>query len=235
LLIPVEQPLQMRLDLPHLLMVHGDLPHDLGAVHLRFEHILLHPLTDLIMSRSVLNELVEDSFVLTQDAEGLLQIGELEIVGLHRIGDARADHSNFRLRRVCVTVGHLSTKAQFPRIRQFLRSSNSDIGEVAVGIPRERFGAAHAELLIGDLRIRQRGHLWDHLPRRACLMVCCGQLWIVRLCFGQKLGQRCGCACSRLLPKGGKRSGEHERGGHKRNHVHTDSNLDCCSGNCKSA
>jgi hypothetical protein len=44
----------MDLYLSHLLMVHGDLTHDLDAVQLSFEDILLHPLTDLIVGRRVL-------------------------------------------------------------------------------------------------------------------------------------------------------------------------------------
>jgi hypothetical protein len=40
----------MCLRLPHQLMVHRDLFHDLGSVHLRLQDILLHPLADLIVA-----------------------------------------------------------------------------------------------------------------------------------------------------------------------------------------
>jgi len=45
-LIPTEQTFGMRLHLPHLLVVHCDLFHDFGSVHLCLQDILLHSLAD---------------------------------------------------------------------------------------------------------------------------------------------------------------------------------------------
>jgi hypothetical protein len=75
---------------------------------------LLHPLADLIVGRSVLNELVKEGFVLPQDAKRLLQIGQLEIVGLHCIDDAGFRDFNLSLLGVGVAFGYCSPQAQFP-------------------------------------------------------------------------------------------------------------------------
>jgi hypothetical protein len=45
-LIPAEQTFEVCLHLPHPLMVHSDLFHDLRPIHLRLQNILLHPLTN---------------------------------------------------------------------------------------------------------------------------------------------------------------------------------------------
>ncbi len=67
-------------------MMHRDLFHDFGSVHLCLQDILLHPLPDLIMGGGILNELVKKRLVLPQNAKRLLQICQLEIVGFYGIG-----------------------------------------------------------------------------------------------------------------------------------------------------
>src|SRR5580698_2279727 len=161
----------MRLQLPHLLMVHGDLTHHLCAVHLRFEYILLHSLANLIVSSRILNQLVENGLVLAQDAECLLQVSKLEIVDLHSIGNADLDHIDFGLLCVSITISYLSTEPQFPWIGQFLRSADADVGKVAVGVSSKRLWAAYTELLVGELWIGQRSDLRRHLPRSLCFMI----------------------------------------------------------------
>ena len=74
-LVTIEQTFEMRLCLPHLLMVHCDLSKDLGPLHLRLKNVLLHPLSHLVMAGCSLDQLIENGFVLPENAEGLLQIG----------------------------------------------------------------------------------------------------------------------------------------------------------------
>jgi hypothetical protein len=119
-LVPAEQPFEMSLRLPHPLMVHRDLFHDLRPVHLRLQDILLHPLADLIVGRGILNELVKNRLVLPQDAKRLLQIGQLEIVGFHRIGNAGLRNFDFSLLRAGVAFGDVPTRPQLSWIGQFL-------------------------------------------------------------------------------------------------------------------
>ena len=100
----------MRLYLPHLQMVHRDLFYDLGSVHLCLQDILLHTLADLIVLRGVLNELVKNGLVLPQDAKRLLQIGQLEIVSFHRVGNAALCDFDHSLLRIGVALGDFSAR-----------------------------------------------------------------------------------------------------------------------------
>jgi hypothetical protein len=110
----LSRPLRCACTCPISLMVHRDLFHDFGSVHLSLQDILLHPLADLIMDRGILNELVENGLVLPQDAKRLLQIGQLEIVGLYRVGNAGLRDFNFGLFRVSIAFGYC-----LPRNRSF--------------------------------------------------------------------------------------------------------------------
>src|SRR5215470_6695567 len=101
----------MCLDLPHLLMVHSDLTHDLCAVYLSFEDILLHPLADTVMGCRILDELVENSFILPQNTERLLEIGKLNVVSFHRIGNTGLRHPEFRPFGVGIACCHLPAKS----------------------------------------------------------------------------------------------------------------------------
>jgi hypothetical protein len=49
------------------------------------------------VGRCILNQLVENGLVLAEDAERLLQVSELDLVRLHRIGDASSGHSYLSL------------------------------------------------------------------------------------------------------------------------------------------
>src|ERR1700679_1516380 len=102
------------------------------------------------MGCGVLNELVKNSFVLPQDAECLLQIGQLEIVSLHRVGDAGLRYSNLGLFRVGIAFDDFSSQSQFSRIGQFLRRPDTDVGKIAVGISRKWFGTTDTQLLVGE-------------------------------------------------------------------------------------
>src|ERR1700677_322025 len=106
----------MSLRLPHQLMVHRDLLHDLGSVYLSLQDILLHSLANLIMSGGILNQLVKHGLVLPKDAKRLLEIGQLKIVSLERIGDASFCYFYFSLFRVGVAFGNVSPQPYFPWI-----------------------------------------------------------------------------------------------------------------------
>jgi hypothetical protein len=66
------------------------------------------------MRGGILNELAKNELVLPQDAERLLQIRQLEIVGLYRIGDAGFRYFYFRLFRVGVAFGYCASQPSFP-------------------------------------------------------------------------------------------------------------------------
>ena len=139
-LVAIEQALEMCLHLPHLLMVHRDLAHDLCPLHLSVQDILLHPLPNLVMDRRILNQLVENGFVLLQNAKRLLQIGQLEIVGFYRVCDADCGCFNFRLLGVSISFGYLSSQPQFPWVGQFLRRSNPTYAKSLLVYPANGLG-----------------------------------------------------------------------------------------------
>ncbi len=206
-LVAVKQALQVGLNGAHLLMVHGQLAQQIGALNLRLEYVLLHPLANLVSRRCVLDHLVEHSLVLDEQGKSLLEVGKLKVVQLHRLHHVGANGIKLCFFRIGVPFCNLRPQSQFSRIGKLLRSADADIGEVAVRVACERLGAANAELLIGKGRIGQRRLLGgDHL-RRARAMIGCGNAAVIGLRFPDQLRQwRC------FLRPYRQRKGKGERG-----------------------
>src|SRR6266702_6736781 len=116
-------------------------------------------LSYLIVRGCTLNQLVENGFVLPENAKRLLQIGQLEIVGFHGIRDPSFCHFNLCLLCVCIAFGDLSSQPQLPWVGKFLRRSDADVGEVAVCVSGKRLRTANAKLLVSEFWIRKCGHL----------------------------------------------------------------------------
>ena len=129
--------------LPHQLMVHRDLFHDFRSVHLRLQDILLHALADLIMRRRILDQLVKYELVLAQDAERLLQIGQLEKSAL--TASAMVVFVKLQARLAwCQRRARLPSRAlAVSRIGQLLRRPDTDVGKIAIGVSRERLRTAY--------------------------------------------------------------------------------------------
>lgn len=98
----MEQALQMRLDRAHLLMVHSELVHQVRALDLGLEYVPAasphRPCTAPLRPESS----GRDILVLNEHGKGLLEIGKLEVVDLHRIRHVGPDAIKFC--RFCIGV-----------------------------------------------------------------------------------------------------------------------------------
>ena len=64
----MQQALQMGFDPPHLIVVHGDLTDEPGALHLGLQYLCLQALSYLLMCCRILNQLVQNLSVLHENA-----------------------------------------------------------------------------------------------------------------------------------------------------------------------
>src|SRR2546421_275392 len=65
-----------------------------------------------------------------------------------------------------LAVSHLCSQATLSGIGDLLRDTQTDVGEIAVGVTGEGSRTAYVELLQSELRRRQRGLLRRHMGRR---------------------------------------------------------------------
>ena len=111
---------------------------------------------------------------------GVLKL--LEHISRHRL-DIGMD--TFR-----VVLGDFRAQAPLSRIRNLLRSSKPDVGEVTVCVSGKRTRAAHAELLYRNLRVRQSSRSLGRLARSFIAMPGGQDLRIILFSLADQILQR---------------------------------------------
>jgi len=119
----------------------------------------------------------------------LLQIGKAKVGCLDLVRDVGSRDLNLRFLRISFTFSSHPAQAELAWIRKILHDAKAHVSKVAVAEARPRLGAADAEVLHRELRIRQSRGLRGKVRRCAPRMLRSGYLGVIALRLGNETGK----------------------------------------------